>query len=35
MKINGGELLKQKLGAEIRFQEEICKVDQWSEEIQS
>ena len=35
MKINGGESLKHKLGAEIRFQEEICRVDQRSGEIQT
>ena len=35
MKINGGESLKHKIGVEIRFQEEICRVDQWSEEIRT
>ena len=33
MKINGGESLKEKLGVEIQFQEEICRVDQWYGEI--
>ena len=35
MNIIGGESLKQKLGLEIRFQEEIYRVDQWSREIRT
>ena len=34
MKINNGESLKQKLGAEIRFKKEICRIDQQFVEIQ-
>ena len=35
MNINSGESLKQKLSAEMQFQEEICRVDQRSREIQT